>query len=449
MRPSRGLLLAAALGVAASARAEEGEAPTSAALAASLKAEDPGRRREALGAILLRARRIPEAEEPRVRAALEALLPREPDAGARAMAVRALGLLGGEAGLPPLLAALAGEEEPAPQAALVEAFADLPAEASARALSKAAFGDGDPRVRALAAEALGRVPGDSPLRALLALSETTHPWPVQAAVLRGLALRGDPRAADAAVAALRAGDPAVRAAAREAAEALLGEDLGEDPAAWEERWNAARPGWIPPGARPAAPARETETLPAPPPQTRTTARFYDIPVSGGRVAFVLDCSQSMWGPKAEAARAALEAAVKGLRSSQRFGVVFFNEKVWTWRERLVPASPAMKWALVRTLPDLPTRSYTNIHDALERAFAWAGQGRWASADPPGLDEVFFLSDGEPNRGRTRDPEKIADAVRAWSGAARARVHTVALGERPAEGLLRRLAEASGGTAVRR
>jgi Ca-activated chloride channel family protein len=182
---------------------------------------------------------------------------------------------------------------------------------------------------------------------------------------------------------------------------------------------------------------------------RTATRFFDIPVSGARVVFVQDCSQSMWGPKIETARTELEAAVKGLRSSQRFGVVFFNEKVWTWRDELVPATPAMKWDLCRRIPDLPTRSYTNIHDALERAFAWAGAGRWAVAEPPGLDEVFFLTDGEPNRGRTRDADQIAEAVRGWNARARVRVHTVALGERPAVPLLLRIAEESGGTYVKR
>jgi hypothetical protein len=157
----------------------------------------------------------------------------------------------------------------------------------------------------------------------------------------------------------------------------------------------------------------------------------------------------MWGEKTETARAELEAAVKGLRSTQRFGVVLFNEKVWLWREALTPATPAQKWAFTRTLPDLPTKSYTNIHDSLERAFGWAGVGRWAVADPPGIDEIFFLTDGEPNRGKTRDPDAIAGAVRGWNASARARVHTVALGDRPAGGLLERLAAENGGRTVRR
>jgi Mg-chelatase subunit ChlD len=123
--------------------------------------------------------------------------------------------------------------------------------------------------------------------------------------------------------------------------------------------------------------------------------------------------------------------------------------VWAWREELVPASPAQKWAFARTLPDLPTKSYTNIHDALERAFAWAGVGRWAVEGPPGLDEVFFLSDGEPNRGRLRDADRIVEAAAAWAASARAKIHAVALGERPAEGLLERLAKETGGTFVRR
>jgi hypothetical protein len=418
-------------------------------LAGDLHADDPAERREALAALVLRARALPAAEETRVRASLEGMLPRERDGEARALCIRALGLLGGEAALAPLLRAMATEEEPGPQAALVDAFGDLPAASAAVALSRVAFHSEDPREGALAAEALGRVAGDGSLRALLTLAEATRPWPVQAAVLRGLSLRGDPRAVEAAVRALRSPEVAVRAAAREAVEALLREDLGEDPAAWEKRWAEVKEGWKPRGGGAPSPDAETTTLPAPRPEARTTARFYDIPVAGSRVAFVMDCSQSMWGEKMESAREELLAAVKGLRSTQRFGVVLFNEKVWTWREVLVPATPAQKWAFARTLPDLPTKSYTNIHDSLERAFGWAGAGRRAVPDPPGLDDLFFLTDGEPNRGRTRDPGKIAGAVRDWNAAARVRVHTVALGDRPAGGLLERLAAENGGRFTRR
>jgi Mg-chelatase subunit ChlD len=447
MRRSRGLLVAALLLAAAPARGDDEKARSPAALVTSLRSEDAARRRGALEALLLGVRSMPAADEPRVRTALEELLPREQDAGVRALGVKVLGRLGGEAALAPLLRALAAEEEPAPQEALVDAFGDLPAEAAATALSRTAFGTGDPRERALAAEAMGRVAGDTALKALLALSETTHPWPVQAAVLKGLGRRTDPRAMDAAIKALRHADPAVRAAGREAAEALLGEDLGDDPAAWEKRWAEGRAAWTPPVPRPAA--EEVRTIPSPRPETRTTARFYDLPVSGARVAFVVDCSQSMWGPKIESARAEMEAAVKGLRSSQRFGVVLFNEKVWTWRDVLVRATPAQKWAFVRTLPDLPTRSYTNISDSLERAFGWAGAGRWAAADPPGLDEVFLMTDGLPNRGRIRDPDRIAEAVRGWNAVPRARLHTVALGERTDATLLERLAAENGGRSTKR
>jgi HEAT repeat protein len=447
MRSSRVLVTAALLAAAVPARADDDGARAPAALAATLRSDDAARRRSALEALLLRVRSIPAADEGRVRTALEESLLREPDAGNRALAVRTLARLGGEAALAPLLRALAREEEPAPQDALVDAFGDLPAEAASQALSRVAFGTGDPAERAMAAEALGRVAGDGALRALLALSETTHPWPVQAAVLKGLGRRTDPRAGDASIKALRHADPAVRAAARESAEALLGEDLGDDPAAWERRWAEGRAKWTPPAPRPAE--EEVRSIPAPRPETRTTARFYDLPVSGARVAFVVDCSQSMWGPKIESARAEMEAAVKGLRSSQRFGVVLFNEKVWTWRDDLVRATPAQKWAFVRTLPALPTKSYTNISDSLERAFAWAGAGRWAVPEPPGLDEVFLMTDGLPNRGRIRDPDRIAEAVRGWNASTRARVHTVALGERIDASLLETIAKESGGKTTRR
>ncbi|HEU4395763.1 MAG TPA: hypothetical protein VFS92_09370, partial [Planctomycetota bacterium] len=180
-----GCLLAAAAGT----RAGDDETPGD--LVAGMRAERPERRREALEQAILRVRALPGAEANRLRGPLEERVAVERVPAIRALAVRALARLGGEPALDPLLAALAVEEEPAPQAALIDAFADLPPAPAARALSRAAFAAGDPRARALAAEALGRVPGDAPLRALLALSETTHPWPVQSAILLGLGLRQD------------------------------------------------------------------------------------------------------------------------------------------------------------------------------------------------------------------------------------------------------------------
>lgn len=253
MGTSRALAVCALALLATPARGGEGDPAGAAALATALKAEDAPKRIQALESVLLRAREFGAEDEARLRAALERLLPVEKDVTARALAARALGRFGGNAAAAPLLAALRDEGEPAPQAALVDALADLPGEAVTGPLVELAFGTGDPGLRALAVEALARVAGESPLRALLVLSETTHPWPVQSAVLRGLGLRTDPRAVDAAMKALRSKDPALRTAAREAAEALLGEDLGDDVAAWEAHWAAAREGWTRPPAKAGSP----------------------------------------------------------------------------------------------------------------------------------------------------------------------------------------------------
>ncbi len=442
----RGWAAAGLLWAAGAAVAAGGQEPSVPALLRDASSSDAARRREALAALLLRAPRLDGTEARSVAAAAAGRLEGERDPDARALALTLLGRTGGGAAAEPLLRALAGETEPGPQAALVDAFADLPAEAVAEPLSRVCFGDGNVTARTLGAAALGRVPGDRALRALLALGETTLPWPVAAAVVESMGLRGDRRAVDLAVARLADPDPAVRVAARIAAERLLGRDLGDDPAAWRGAWQAEREGWVPPGSRP--PVEGALSAPTLHVDVRTVARFYDVPVAGRRVAFVMDCSQSMWGGKMETAKAELLAAIKGLRPGQRFALVFFNERVWTWREAPAPATPAMKWSAAEAVAALPTRSYTNIHDSLERAFGWCGEGRFAVADPPGLDELFFLSDGEPNRGRLRDPERIAEAVAGWNARGRVRIHTVALGEHPAA-LLARLAADGGGTAVRR
>lgn len=446
-------LLCALLALAPPVRAgEEGAPPPPAVstLTRDLRHDDAARRRDGASALLLR---VPDLE-PRALAAVEAAVlraaerEREPEVRATLYAV--LGRTAGDEARDFLLGALLREDEPGPQEALSDALGGFATERVAGRLSTLLFSDAPVPARCLAAAAVGRLAGEAPLETLLALAGTTHPWAVEAAVLDALSSRRTVAVVDQVLSRVGDPDPAIHASARTALEALLGLDLGDAPEPWRLAWKGMREGWPPAPADPAeAVLAEGESLSVAErrPEVVTTARFFGIPVTGRRVAFVLDCSQSMWGEKMESARKELLAAVKGLRPGRRFGVVMFNEKVWTWRETLDPATPARKWALAEALRDPTTRSYTNIHDALERAFAWGGKGRLAPPDAPGLDEIFLLSDGEPNRGRVKNPDGIVEAVEGWNVDGTIRLHAVALGDRPAD-LLRRLAEANGGTFVR-
>jgi uncharacterized protein with von Willebrand factor type A (vWA) domain len=161
------------------------------------------------------------------------------------------------------------------------------------------------------------------------------------------------------------------------------------------------------------------------------------------VIFCMDVSASMWGPKIEAAMAELALAVKSLRTRNRFNVIFFNEHPYVWRDELIPAYPFQKLECVTSFSDLTTKKYTNIFDTLERALGFAGLGRFALKDAPGVDDVFILTDGEPNRGRYRDTKGILAGLKALDPRKLVRIHAISIGDTPKE-LMAAIAEQQGG-----
>ena len=136
----------------------------------------------------------------------------------------------------------------------------------------------------------------------------------------------------------------------------------------------------------------------------------------------------------------LERAVKSLPSTAQFEVVFFNEHVWPWRGRLSCADPVTKGLLVRHLPTIEVKNYTNLFEAIETALAL------------GVEEVFVVSYGEPNRGRKQFADEILAELKRLN-TKRAKIHTVSVirtvdGEEHVK-LLKRIADESGGTHVER
>ena len=416
-----------------------------------LRAAEPSERRRALRALVDLADPDVPRRDRSLRIRLERMLARDPDASVRGLAAVALARVCGEAAVEPVLDAMGEERDPAAERGLVEACEWLSFEEARRALSEATTEVARPRRAALAAEGLAALPGDRGRLDLLGLLVAAPPWAVDAAACLGLARHRDVRVLEALLPRLRHPDASVRSAARWSLARLTGHDLGTDPAEWEGWWARSREGYAfpEPGRGPAV-GPDGEGVD--PRETRpgirdrpTHARFFGIELTGRRVAFVVDFSQSMWGPRRDRAQAELVDAVKGLPPDHTFSVILFNERVWWFRDGPLPARPAQKLDLASYLPEQETKSYTNVYDPLEQALGLLGVGAAARDPAPGVDEIVLLSDGVPNRGKIRDPERILEAVRALN-AGRARIHTVSLGDEPTT-LLPRLAAENGGRHV--
>jgi hypothetical protein len=418
-------------------------APDAGDLLRHLRGGDASRRLEALRRLSAEGSLAEGIPPERLHRALRDLLDWKASAEGRGLAGRLLGRRGDAKDRIAVVERLRREADDRAHPGLLAGLDGCADEAVLDAIHAALGDEEDERVRGLLVLALGRCRGDRALRTLHRLASRRRPWSVVTSALIAL---GDRRRTDVVallVRKLRSRDPGIRAMAIESLVRLTGLRLGAETEAWETWWDEVKEDFrfpdpdrdaLGPGGRPYAAGR------------RVVARYYGIPVRGRRVAFCFDLSASMWGPAIEAAIEELTAAVKALPTGTRFSVVFFNEKVWRWREAPSPAMPWAKVELFRHLETLTTKSYTNIHDALESALGLAGRGRHAVAPAPGSTRCSSSRTASPTAVATRDTRAIARSILRLNTPRAARIHCIALGEKP-RALLKRLAEENGGVFV--
>ncbi len=406
---------------------------------AGLRARDPDARRQAIDALLADPGALGEEEFGKARRVLLDLLEGDPRPEVRGLAARALATRRTTESDVRTVERLGREDDWRAQRPMLDALAGCRDEAVLALLVRRAFGDPRLDVRALWVEALGRLDHPRAAETLRSLAGAPLDWPVAIAAALALSRHAHPESVRRLIDLLWSDDDGVRTAAHESLVALTGERaLPAKPGPWAEWWERRKEGFVFPG--PPAPGEVVATVPAEP---ATVPTYYDIPIRGRRVVFCLDVSASMWGMKSEAASRELERAVRSLPSFCRFAVIFFNEHPLPWREEMTPAYPFQKLACVATFAGLETKKYTNIFDTLERALGFAGLGRYALPDPPGVDDVFLLTDGEPNRGRYRDTDGILAGLRELDPRGSVRIHTVSVGEKP-RALLELIAKEHGG-----
>jgi hypothetical protein len=414
----------------------------------SLKADERERRQEALDAF---ARGDYELKTPSQRdRALETLkrfLSSRFPGDERAQAFRAIGRVGTDRAYAALLDRLAEDTDDRVLEAAELAFEEAPEQLGddvARRIEKTE----DPLVRAVYVRVLGALPGTAPrirLRTTMA-----DDWCPRAAAAHALARDKTPEALPPLVELLASDDPGLVTAAVESLTRLTRLDFGRDLVAWRTWWETRdklepledalgrKEGGAGGGEKP-KPDGERRTVAEVPERRTIGGTYFGIPVTAGKVAFVCDVSGSM-RYKLPLAYDQLARAVKSLPSTSKFEVVFFNEHVFPWRGRLSRADPVTKELLLRHLPTIEIKLYTNLFGAIETALEL------------GVDEVFVVSDGEPNRGRKQFPDEILSELKRIN-TRHAKIHTVSVvrtvdGEEHI-GLLRRIADESGGEHVER
>lgn len=167
-------------------------------------------------------------------------------------------------------------------------------------------------------------------------------------------------------------------------------------------------------------------LPKPDVSTRVVSGgFFSIPVESRRVIFCADISKSMRGRPLEAAQAELDRVLGELAPEARFNLIFFNNLVRPWKERLQPATASAVAASREHVAALSARNSTRFEDALMLAL-----------DDPDADTIFVLSDGKVD-----DPDALLTAIRRRNRQRQMAIHTVAV---EPSGFLKKLAAQNGG-----
>jgi hypothetical protein len=360
-----------------------------------LRHDDRERRREALTRFADgQLRPKGSAQQGKLVRALERFLSDRYPGKERALAVRALGRVGTDKALQPVVKRLEKDLDDRVLAAAATAFRKA-GKSMLAPLVRRAHEDKDPLRRAIWVRLMGvmapRVP-DAARRIRLRAAMPGH-WCPRAAAALALATDRSPEAAAALMALLDENEPALITSGCESLSRLTGKKNGLDILKWKAWWETRDQ--KSPVPEPAASVGEDgrrvyahETR-----EASIRPYYFGIPIKGRRVAFAFDVSASM-RYKLPLAYDQLARAVKGLPSTSEFEVIFFNEHVWPWRSRLSHADPVTKERLVRHLPTIEIKSYTNLWGALDAALA---------LEP---DEVFLISDGEPNRGRYQMTKEI-------------------------------------------
>lgn len=150
------------------------------------------------------------------------------------------------------------------------------------------------------------------------------------------------------------------------------------------------------------------------------------------------------GRKIDVAKRELIKAISALSPKARFTIIWYNEAVQPWQQKLVAADHETKKAVIEEIKKLEPLGATNIFDSLEQAFKLAGFGKAEENYLGGADTIFLLSDGAPNHGRFTAWSDIHREVEKLNKDRGLTIHTIGIGQAHNAGDMRQLAEENKG-----
>lgn len=203
---------------------------------------------------------------------------------------------------------------------------------------------------------------------------------------------------------------------------FTGRTLTEDARAWRKWWDTAE---------------EKFELPKPGRKRITSVkhkdlRYFGIEVTGQRLMFLMDVSDSMSGERLRAAKDELTRILRSLPDAAAVNIVTFGSDAVAWKAGLARLGGTTRQEAVEYVLEQETSGGTNISDALEFALAHEK-----------LEAIYLLSDGSPNAGAHRSAKAILKLVKRLKSSRNLTIHCIAFGRDSA--LLRVLAKGNGGS----
>lgn len=326
------------------------------------------------------------------------------------------------------------------------------------------------RVGVAAADALMLIKDPSAAPILISmLSGGT--WRTQGAAINALAVLRVRESIGPLIAYLKDSQGRPREESRSALEKITTQDFGMNAARWEKWWTDVEndASWKVP---PLPDKKKADVTVKGDRYGREERTYHHMKITSRRVLFVIDVSASMLdpirvkrgrndpegptkaSPKLDLAREELAATLRKLDEHTNFNVIAFESDIRFFKKEAVAGTPgnvqeAIQWVekqKPRTIGSGGLRQSsgldangmmmgrTNAYGALKAAFGLPynvkkGQGGVtgpSAAPKPGIDTVYFLTDGEPTEGETTNIPEILDDVKQWNRSARLIINTIGM-----------------------
>ena len=150
------------------------------------------------------------------------------------------------------------------------------------------------------------------------------------------------------------------------------------------------------------------------------------------IIFVQDISGSMSGEPLRQSKLSLEMAIKRLKSTDRFNLVFFDDSFWSYAINPVPATPSEKAKAIKVVQNIEARGGTEMYPAI--SYALSNFTHLTTA----IKQLIFLTDGAVS-GESALFSLIANSLDT------ARLFTIGIGSAPNSYFMSRAAEVGRGS----